>query len=129
MGDYKRWATLDVLKAISIIAIIIAHLVFWWFVDLEEGTVSLDYNQNIMFIFFNSVIFLMGSVPASAGIALRFYFRKFLDKNRTLKSNLVFKNIILKSVLLFLLGYLLNLFAFGFEDFFAWDILYLLQLF
>lgn len=124
MRASERWYTLDAIKAVGIIAIIIEHLVVWWFVDETNYTISPYYNQYFFSIFLNSLIFLT-VVPISAGAAFRFYlkpvFNKKIKKNK--KAGIFVKNTVKKAVLLILIGYLLNFIVFGKDDFLDWDVL------
>ncbi|MBI3027716.1 DUF1624 domain-containing protein [Candidatus Woesearchaeota archaeon] len=126
-GD--RWVTLDAIKAIGIVLIIIEHIVVWWFIDLDYGTNSALFNQKFFFVFLNSVIFFTGLVPFAAGTSLRLYIRPIQGgKHNSLDRNFYYKRIFVKAIGLMLLGYLLNYLAFGLEDLFAWDVLQFLAL-
>lgn len=121
----ERWVTLDILKGIGVIGMIIIHCLVWWYV----------YPVNRMWYtamheLFPILFFTLGSlvlfIPIASGAALRFSFEKGWDWQRqklAIGSKPYVSTIIQRGVLLAALGFLMNLLAWGVEDLLTWNVL------
>lgn len=111
----KRWKGLDVAKAVCCIGMVYAHTLFWLALTESEGI-----RQGALRTLIGkySVIGLLPlSIPLLAGAA--FYFRR---------NRLDLQKIFITAGFLILVGFFMNLLAFGVEDIFSWDVLQFIAL-
>ncbi|MAF34840.1 hypothetical protein CMO91_03260 [Candidatus Woesearchaeota archaeon] len=106
----RRWKGLDVAKAVCCIAMVYAHTLFWLTLNESEG---LRQGAVRDMIGSYAIIGLLPlSIPLLAGAA--FYFRR---------QRLDAQGAITAACFLMLVGFLMNLLAFGAEDLLSWDVL------
>jgi len=110
----KRWFTLDVLKAVGILVVVVGHTFFWW--NKDQGYYNI--------VLFNLAGIFAASLPITAGAALRFSLKKYFNikKLKLVKEKSIIKKIVWRSFFLLALGYLMNYLTWGY-GIFKWDVL------
>jgi len=114
-----RYLSLDVLKGMAIIVLIIVHQLVWLFIAGNVSGMRYQDSYDII-IFLSKIFYFLGIpfwgffIPALAGAS-----SFFLIKREDFILSCLFRRI----GLLFALGFGLNFFAWGFSDTFAWDVL------
>ncbi|MCF7846392.1 MAG: heparan-alpha-glucosaminide N-acetyltransferase domain-containing protein [Candidatus Peribacteraceae bacterium] len=125
-----RWAVLDVLKAVCVIAMVVGHNLIWWYFSYKHGSiVSVSEISTARFLFGTIALFVM-SIPITAGMALRFFLRAWWNqKHQKLFSSTkpLLGHIFLTAIFLTTLGFLLNFFTWDTEQLlpylFSWNVL------
>ena len=117
MHNYGRWQSLDIVKAFGVLLMIVLHVIMWWYIPFDYGSDKVD----DMFFFFLPFLKLIGLfviiIPITAGASLRYFLKgNFNDNDALLK-------IIKKSLFLIVIGFLINLLAWGRAEFLDWDVL------
>ena len=127
--ELKRWLALDCFKAVAIFVMIVWHLSIWW-VNLnpaiEKGLLMVGFTPwpyLLQVIVAFSGHFSM-SIPIVAGTALRFYLYKIEKQNKGNTLSLITK----RAIALLVLGYIVNLLAFGHDSWHLWNVLQLISL-
>ena len=119
MHNYGRWQSLDIVKAVGVFLMIVLHVIIWWYIPIDYGGSEIQ----SLFYFFLPFLKFIGLfviiIPITAGASLRFYLENLKTKFR--KEKIV--KIVRKSLALIVLGYLMNFLAFGYEEWFDWDVL------
>lgn len=109
----NRWFALDYFKFLAIFFMILPHSLVWW-VTSNDKIIETQYVQFWPMI--KNVIHCMSifplMYPVATGLNLGFQYHKFSD-------NSFFP----KSLKIFIVGFLMNLITWGFDDFFTWDVL------
>ena len=113
--ERMRWVTLDVIKALCLVAMIFVHNTIWWLsYHPFAQSAALEGWFNIPRI----AAFFVMMFPATAGAALFFYFRQ--HEQAMLPP---FKYILKRALILISVGFSMNLLAFGSESLFQWNVL------
>lgn len=120
----RRLAELDIIKAIGVFFMIILHVFLWWYLvdDYGTGTITSDFKES--FLFLKLIGFFVFMIPITAGASFYFYLKKlgpWLNKRKLI-------SVLSRSLILLLLGYATNAFAWGFDDIISWDILHFVAL-
>lgn len=128
--EAKRWIALDCFKAAAVFVMIAWHLSIWW-VNLNPsigksllmvGVTPWPYLLQVIVAF--SGHFSM-SIPVIAGASLRFYLNKFGTPSNREK---ILAAIIKRAAVLAVLGFIMNVLAFGPEYWHLWNVLQLISL-
>ncbi|MBI2101602.1 DUF1624 domain-containing protein [Candidatus Woesearchaeota archaeon] len=117
MPSVSRWQALDIVKAFGVLLMIVLHVVMWWYIPFDYGSDKVDG----MFFFFLPFLKLIGLfviiIPITAGASLRYFLKNnFNDGIALLK-------IIKRSFFLIIIGYAINLLAWGGTELLDWDVL------
>lgn len=113
----SRDLTLDVLKSLGIIAVILPHHLSWLFIDYQTGSLRHPESHKLFYLFYAGIAFLILQLPTVAGTAF------FLSVH---KKSLTFKHVFLRAIALIAACFLLNAATWGMtwpQDIFDWDIL------
>ncbi len=118
----KRWLVLDALKALIVAIMIFGHTLIWWYSHgSDKSMIILDniYYQPILFGLFPLFSALVMSLPLTAGMALYFS----LNSRKKLTEKHFLQWCFLRSGIILLLGFLVNLLAWGWRYIWTWDVL------
>ncbi len=115
----KRYLVFDVLKSVGIFILIICHQIAWLFIDGDVAGFRYvgsqkTFNVIVKIVFYSGLPFWGFFLPFLAGASTFFYIKK---ETTTAKS------ILIRTMGLTILGFVLNFFAWGINDLFAWDVL------
>lgn len=111
----KRWVSLDVIKAITVVAMIIVHNVIWW-LSFHPSVARSAIDS--WFIIIGLLSFFVMMIPVTAGAALYFYFGQHKQKKLP-----PFTSVLKRALLLVSVGFIMNTLAFGSEYMFQWNVL------
>jgi len=121
ISEHQRYVSLDILKAIGIIYLIILHQIIWLFIKDDTGGLFFEEASGIVLGYFSrfGIHAFGGQLPLLAGTTFFLALHsKYVQWNDMLK----------RTLLLAALGFLMNVLTWGFDDFFDWDILQFLAL-
>lgn len=124
--SHARWLALDFVKAIGAILMVVLHVVVWWHIPLDYGTEGTTKVSDAFFIvlpFLKFIGLFVIIIPITAGASLRFYLKEVLNKKFSILKNKKLISIFKRSILLIFLGYLINILAWGKDEFLDWDVL------
>lgn len=127
----KRWLALDCFKTLAIFGMIAWHLSIWWFnlnPEIEKGVIALgipSWPYLVQAIVGVSANFSM-SIPVVAGASLKLYLDKRSGKSSS--KNILLGSIAKKAFALAVLGFAMNLLAFGASYWHLWNVLQLISL-
>jgi hypothetical protein len=111
-----RYQSLDILKAFGIIYLVALHQMIWMFTYADGNSLRFDEATSIIYPFgYYSGLHVFGlQIPLLAGIT--FYLSVQLKQ-------LKFNDVVQRSLMLIISGYLMNLLAWGIGDIASWDVL------
>jgi len=133
-SNRNKWLALDAYKAVSVFSMILWHLIVWWFgndIDLRplEGAANLGGFR--VGALSGTILILSGfftmSIPATAGAVFRFYYKN-QNKKGTIVLNKNLHYILGTAISFLLLGFIINLLAWGPSYFFSWNVLQFIAL-
>ncbi|MFH1375904.1 MAG: heparan-alpha-glucosaminide N-acetyltransferase domain-containing protein [Patescibacteria group bacterium] len=121
----SRWAVLDIAKAIAVIFMLLGHNLMWWYVtDGQQFVANLEIEINLAPLIFGVFALFVMSLPITAGMALRFYFRRAWDtQKQKLGKQFPFLKKLRVALYVVLCGFLLNYLNWGTDDIFLWNVL------
>lgn len=119
MHNYGRWQSLDIVKAVGVFLMIVLHVIVWWYIPQDYGGSQIQDSFYFFLPFLKLIGLFVVVIPIAAGTSLRFYLEQLRTKSR--KEKIV--RIVRKSLVLILLGYMMNFLAWGYEEFLDWDVL------
>ena len=116
----RRFPEIDAIKGVGVIAMILLHSFVWWYVERDYGTMnpSRDFIESIFFLKVIGVLVFL--IPVAAGFTFYHYFMKRAKAGQG-RESLGF--LLWRCGSLFVLGYAVNLLAWGGQEWMAWDVL------
>lgn len=116
MDKPKRFLSVDCLKALGIIYLLLLHQFMWIFIEGDVG--HLRFNESYSFfvkIAYNTGLHVLGfGIPLLAGITFNL---KYANRETS------FQTVLRRCFFLASIGFLMNFLTWGSEDVFAWDVL------
>lgn len=120
METHKRYLSIDILKGLCAILLVIGHQIIWLFVDLDGGEPRYEeawFLNNDLFSFGQHMFILL--LPVLAGLTFFIYVK---DRN------LSWPGLILRCFVLSSLGFCMNFLTWGINNIFDWDVLQFVSL-
>ncbi|MDP3765006.1 MAG: heparan-alpha-glucosaminide N-acetyltransferase domain-containing protein [Nanoarchaeota archaeon] len=132
----NKWLALDAYKAMSVFSMILWHLVVWWFGHDNINIRPLEGAANLgrfhVGAFSGTILILSGfftmSIPATAGAVFRFYYKNLNKNKERIALNKSLYYVLGIAISFLLLGFIINLLAWGPSYFFDWNVLQFISL-
>ncbi|MFH1375908.1 MAG: acyltransferase family protein [Patescibacteria group bacterium] len=123
----KRWAVLDIAKAIAVIFMILGHNLMWWYtVGGHRFVAHFEFEARLAPIIFGVAALFVMTIPIIAGMALRFHFRRGWDeqKRKLIRGKApALLTVVQLAIYISALGFLLNYLNWDWDDAFNWNVL------
>lgn len=119
--EKKRWQALDLFKVIAMFLLVLVHCLIWLVTagtDRQIGT-----NDPLWSFLVSDFFTYFGMIPMSLPITIGLSFRFMLNKYWENFENLSWMSVLKRSLVLFFLGTLANVMAWGWDEIWVWDIL------
>lgn len=127
IAQNSRWAVLDIAKAIAVVFMIVGHNLMWWYtVGGHRFVAHFEFEARLAPIIFGVFALFVMVIPITAGMALRFYFRRGWDEQKRKLIRGKFPSIwaiIQLALYISALGFLLNYLNWDWDDALNWNVL------